>query len=362
MVLPACGPHDEAGVEGTVAEAPSGPSPGILVGDATERTPESDPQLSTRKPLVPGPKPIATGGRAVDQLAWAGWRLVGADSQGDSSVLLAWDDPEKEPRELARIPGRVQGLNPAPDGQRVAVEAAYPADPEIWSLEDPASLLVLDLGTGRVRTLVGATRGATLRDSRWSPDSTRLAIPSFEGGEAQVPRAMVRVLDADAGITITETDPALELEPLRWSKRGLELRRADPLGTGDSPTYRWRPGEDDPQPSDAVRWPSPDGRYSVQAVPGSLQVRAGDDAPVTFVPSSPQDTEALAAWARSGKPAWCGTHHLAIQVGDEVLALDLSTLRWRPLAPVGAAPPRADRSGHRLILQAGAEPWWGWAP
>jgi hypothetical protein len=242
------------------------------------------------------------------------------------------------------------------------VEAAYPADPEIWSLEDPASLLVLELSSGRVRTLVGATRGATLRGARWSPDSTRLAIPSFEGGETLPQRAMVRVLDADAGTTIAETDPALDLEPLRWSDQGLELRRADPLGTGEGPTYRWLPSQGEPQPSEGVRWPSPDRKYSVQAVPGSLQVRAAGAAPVTLEPSSALDSEALAAWSRAGRPAWCGTHHLAIQVGDEVLALDLSTLHWRPLAPVGAAPPRADRSGHRLILQAGAEPWWGWAP
>ena len=72
--------------EGRVVEA-------RVVEDATERTPGSDPLLATRKPLVPGPRPIATGGRAVDQLAWADWRLVGADSQGSSSVLLTWEDP-----------------------------------------------------------------------------------------------------------------------------------------------------------------------------------------------------------------------------------------------------------------------------
>jgi hypothetical protein len=362
-LLTACAQQDEPATPEPAPEAaPAEPSPGLLVQDATERTPESDPLLSTRKPLVPGPKPIATGGRAVDQLAWAGWRLVGADAQGSSSVLLLWDDPEQAPRELARIPGRVQGLTPAPDGRRVALEAAYPVDPGIWSLDDPASLLVLELDTGRVRTLVGATRGATLRGACWSPDSTRLAIPSFDVKGAHPSRAMVRVLDTDTGTTVTETDPALELEPMRWTAQGLELRRSDPLGKTKRLAYRWQPGEGNPQPIAGIRWPSPDGRFTVQAVPGGLEVRQGGGAPTTLEPVSPRDAEALATWSRTGRPAWCGTHHLAIQVADEVLALDLSQLRWRPLAPVGAGPPRVDRSGHRLILQAGAEPWWGWAP
>ncbi len=330
--------------------------------DATPRTPQSDPRLSTRKPLVPGPRPIATGGRAVDQLTWAGGRLVGADSQGDSSVLLVWDDPEQVPRELTRIPGRVQGLAAAPDGRRVAIEAAYPSDPAVWSLDDPASLVVLDLDSGRVRTLVGATRGAGLRGARWSPDSTQLAILGLEETQDESRRAVVRILDANAGTTVAKTDPALRLEPQRWSRDGLLLRRLDPMGGAGGPPYRWRPGKGEPQPTDPVRWPSPDGRFWVEATPAGLLVRQGKGRSRAFEPGSPQDAEALEAWARSAQPAWCGTHHLAIQVADEVLALDLSTMSWRPLAPVGAGLPRADRSGHRLILQAGADPWWGWAP
>ncbi len=333
-----------------------------MVEDATPRTAESDPRLSTRKPLVPGPKPIETAGRAVDQLAWAGWRLVGADSQGDSSVLLAWDDPEQPPRELTRIPGRVQGLVPAPDGRWVAVEAAYPRDPKRWSLDDPASLLVLELDSGRVRTLVGATRGASLRGACWSPDSAMLAIPSLEDSEETPRRAIARVLDARTGSTVAESDPSLRVEPLRWDRDGLVLRRGDPLGGGVGPAYRWQPGVDSPEPMPSMSWPSPDGRYRVEAIAGGLQVREGTGTPRPFEPATPPDVEALAAWAARDEPAWCGTHHLAIQVADEVMALDLSTLSWRPLAPEGGGLPRADRSGHRLILQSGAEPWWGWAP
>ena len=346
------------------ATGPEGaaPSPVPTVEDATARTPDSDPLLSTRKPLVPGPKPIATGDRGVDQLAWAGWRLVGADSQGDSSVLLAWDDPEQEPRELARIPGRVQGLAPAPDGERVAIEAAYPSDPDVWSLDDPASLLVLELSSGRVRTLVGATRGASLRGACWSPDSKQLAIPTLEEGDTATRRAMVRVLDTNLGITVAETDPTLRVEPIRWDREGLVLRRLDALGGTGGPAYRWQPGQDDPEPIGSLSWPSPDGRYTVQASPNGLEVRYGHDAPALFTPDTPADVQALEDWAQIGRPAWCGTHHLAIQVEHEVLALDLSSLTWRPLAPVGSTVPRADGSGHRLILQAGAEPWWGWAP
>ncbi len=330
--------------------------------DATPRTPESDPRLSTRKPLVPGPKRIVTGERAVDQLAWAGWRLVGADAQGDSSVLLVWDDPEREPRELARIPGRVQGLTPAPDGRRVALEAAYPTNPEIWSLDDPSSLLVFDIDSGRVRTLVGATRGATLRGACWSPDSELLAIPGLEDGDIAPRRSIVRVLDADEGSTVAETDPALRVEPMRWGDEGLLIRRIDALGGHAGPTYRWQPRQDRPEPVSQLSWPSPDQRYWIEAIPGGLQVRKGRGAPVPFEPGSELDAEALEAWSRIGRPAWCGTHHVAIQVADEVLALDLSSMDWRPLAPQGSGLPRADRSGHRLILQAGAEPWWGWAP
>ena len=298
----------------------------------------------------------------MDQLTWAGGRLVGADSQGDSSVLLAWGDPEQQPRELARIPGRVQGLSAAPDGERVAIEAAYPTNPGIWSLDDPASLLVLELSSGRVRTLVGATRGASLSGACWSPDSSQLAIPSLEQAEEAPRRSLVRVLDTNAGSTVGETDPGLRLEPLRWDRDGLLLRRTDPLGGVGGPPYRWQPGLGEPQPAEEVSWPSPDGRYWVQAVPGGLQIRQGRGSPVDFEPASPEDIEALEAWALTARPAWCGTHHLAIQVADEVLALDMATMSWRPLAPVGAGLPRADRSGHRLILQAGAEPWWGWAP
>ncbi len=358
-VLASCGPGEP--------EAPDAPStdqaaPAPEPADATERTRASDPRLSSRKPLIPGPRPIETGAWAVDQLAWAGWRLVGADSQGDSSVLLVWDDPEKPPRELARIPGRVQGLAPAPDGKRVAVEAAYPVNPELWSLEDPASLLVLELDTGRVRTLVGATRGASLRGACWSPDSLRIAIPSQERSEELPRRAVVRVLDADTGSTVDETDPALRLEPMRWGAEGLMMRRTDPLGGRGGPAYRWRPGEKRPEPIEGIPWPSPDGRYTLEAIPGGLQVQRGARAPRAFEPGSELDNEALRLWSQDGRPAWCGTHHLAILVGQEVLSLDLASLEWQPLAPVGAGLPQADRSGHRLILQAGAEPWWGWAP
>ncbi len=359
LVSTACGPGEQQPPDAPGAERTE---PAPEPADATERTRKSDPRLSSRKPLIPGPRPIETGPWSVDQLSWAGWRLVGADSQGDSSVLLAWDDPEKPPRELARIPGRVQGLAPAPDGRRVAVEAAYPENPALWSLEDPASLLVLELDSGRVRTLVGATQGASLRGACWSPDSLRIAIPSLERAERLPRRAIVRVLDADTGSTVGETDPALRLEPMRWGADGLMLRRTDPLGGEGGPAYRWHPGAGEPEPVETLPWPSPDGRYLLEAVPGGLQVRRGQRQPRAFEPSGERDSEALRLWSLDGRPAWCGTHHLAILVGQEVLSLDLASLEWQPLAPVGAGLPQADRSGHRLILQAGAEPWWGWAP
>ncbi len=345
-----------------VLSPPGGPPLAEVGAATTGRSLEGDPLLGSTAYLVPGPRPIATGGRAVDQLAWAGWRLVGADSLGSSSVLLRWDDPEQDPTELARVPGRVQGLAPAPDGERVAIEAAYPADPDIWSLDDPASLLILELREGRVRTLVGATRGGSLRRARWSPDSHRIALPELVEAERGPPRAVVRVLDAGSGRSLAATDPSQGLEPLRWDEDGLWLRRSDPLGEGGSPTFLWQPGQGAPVPAEGPRWQSPDGRYTVEQGPEGPLVRRGRGEPRGLSTTREADRLALAAWSRGGPPAWCGTHHLAIQVEQELLALDLKRLRWQPLAPVAPGLPTADSSGHRLILQAGAEPWWGWAP
>jgi hypothetical protein len=360
----ACDPGGERPVPGGVEGAPT--------SDAAREHDEvraPDAALFSDEHLIPGPRPIATGGRAVDQLAWADWRLVGADCQGMSSVLLAWDDPEQDPRELARIPGRVRAMAPAPDGQRVAIEAAYPEDPERWSSNDPASLLVLELRSGRVRTLVGSTRGANLRGATWAPDSRTLAVPGWSGDddslEADAPSrrmAVVRVLDAGTGDTIAQTAPRLELEPLRWDGDGLVLRRHDPLGSGAAPSYTWSPGKGEPVLLDSPRWPSPDGRYALELRQGELQVRRGTGQANPVLAPTAAAAEALAAWPGSDPPAWCGTHHLALLVAGEILCSNLANQRWQPLAPVGSGLPRSDRSGHRLILQAGAEPWWGWAP
>jgi hypothetical protein len=297
---------------------------------------------------------VATGGRAVDVLTWAGGWLVGADARGLESVLLVWEHPERAPREVARVPGRVQGLLPRPDGRALAVEAAYPRDPEVWDSEDPASLVLLELGSGRVRSLLGATQALALERACWSPDGSRLAVPAVERGAGP---GFARVVEAATGHAQAVREPGLGLVPLRWDADGLLL-----VGEGEPVRYRrWEPASGALREADAPTWTSPDGAWEVRAQDGGLLVRRRSMQRI-FEPYFPGDAAALSGWGATRAPSWAGPHRLALQIGGEVLALDLPTLRWRPLSEVSTGLPRADQGGHRLVLATGATPWWGRSP
>ncbi|MFH1463947.1 MAG: hypothetical protein ABIO70_06155 [Pseudomonadota bacterium] len=351
LLAAGCGPNPPA-------QAPAEPSTGQdAAAPAPVRDADTDPAFATEAPLVRGPRPVATGGRAVDVLAWAGGWLVGADARGLESVLLLWEDPEKAPRELARVPGRVQGLLPTPDGQSVAVEAAYPRDPEVWDSEDPASVVLLEIATGRVRSLLGATEPLSLERACWSPDGARLAVPALERGQAPPFVRYTRVVDATTGHAQALREPGNELRPLRWDADGLLL-----VGGGAPPRYlRWAGTGAALEKAATPAWTSPDGAWEVRPHAGGLLVRRRALERL-FQPAFPGDQEALAGWGTTRPPAWAGPHRLALQIGGEVLALDLATLRWRPLSEVSTGLPKADGGGHRLVLAAGATPWWGWSP
>ncbi len=361
---------DDGGTRGSL-RLPAGSEPQALTlllgralrdGALPPRSPASDPNISTLDPLIPGPRSVVTGGRAVDSFCWLGGWLVGADSQGLQSVLLVWDDPEREPVVLAEVPGRVLGLAAAPDGRTLAVQVVYPRDPEVWTSDDPSSLLVAERRGGRVRTLVGDAEGLQLREGCWSPESDRLAVVELVPAEDLRPRGVVRVVDAATGTTVARTAAELDLEPLRWDALGLLLARRDPLALERPAPYRWQPGHGEPRPVEALVWASPDGRFTVQAHAQGLLLGRRGGKPRVVRAAFDGDAEALAAWSRGRRPSWTGTHHLALLSGEEVLALDLSTGLWQPLSPVSTGLPIADRGGHRLVLRAGSEPWWGWAP
>lgn len=143
-----------------------------------------DPSSSVVEQLVEGPIIGADWG-ADGTLYFVRYRTIDYEDSEPSTVLFSWSIGDVKPRELLRVPGRMNTMYPvvSPDGDQIAL--AFDTDTKIW--RDFLSLMVFDLRDDAVSRLTKKHYIAGRYE--WDRNGNCLYYTARNGGFASVRRA-----------------------------------------------------------------------------------------------------------------------------------------------------------------------------
>jgi hypothetical protein len=308
-------------------------------GSPPRRSPQSDPLVASMEPLFGIFQPVARGNRLRSVVPIEGGFLAAHETkQGGRrlSEVLLWTHPKEAPRQVATSQGVFDGILPAPGGKRCVLAVAYPRSDFALARNDPAELVVLDLGDGSIAKVVDVN--ALGFSGAVAPDGRHVAI-----AQAKV----TQVYDLTSRQLVASTAPALDVAPVRWSADGLMLQHLD-LGLGSTVTrYQWQPGQGEPQELKGPL-PSPDGRYRLEATKEALTI-SGPGGTRQVKPTHPEDADAFDPLHSEDDPRWLGPQHLLVLL-DEPMALDLSTGKLHYLFPAAGMRVQASSADGRILV------------
>ncbi|MBX3227589.1 MAG: hypothetical protein KIT84_14640 [Labilithrix sp.] len=209
-------------------------------------------ELGAPLPLIQNLSPVASAPRDVQDFRSAGTRLVALDALGGKTRVLAWSDPSKPPLSVCEVDGLATRLIAAPRTNQVialiAPEWPFLANGKALGasadeghaatmlklqamerLGSSAYLLLVDLESGKTRTIVESTAKFELADVVAEPGGASLAISGSRkvSGRSAGSSEWVwatRVIDLENGATVAEHAlPDEALCPHSWSSDGLLL-------------------------------------------------------------------------------------------------------------------------------------------
>ncbi|MEJ7734019.1 MAG: hypothetical protein WKG00_33100 [Polyangiaceae bacterium] len=198
----------------------------------------------------------------------------------------------------------------------------------------------------------------------WSPRGDQLAFGvEREAGDGGTDGKVTLVYDAAAATRVDATAPELDARPDGWTSKGLELDHIS-FDPGARETKRkhwlWQPGKSAPVPVEgaepaAAEARSPDGRFGVRVRDKGLLV-TGEGGERRFTSARVEDQDAIEALESDA--TWLGGAGLLLR-SDDLLLLDLETLKVRLLLPDGA-PSREAISNGKLLLVSGDDERLQW--
>ena len=308
-------------------------------GSTPRRAPENDPLVASGEPLFGLFQPLARGNRLRSVVPFEGGFLAAHETkQGGRhlSEVLLWHHPKEAPRQVATSQGVFDGILPVPGGKQCVLVVAYPRSDFALARNDPAELVVLDLGDGSIAKMVDVS--ALGFNGVVAPDGRQVAI-----AQAKV----TQVYDLTSRKLVASTTPALDLAPVRWNADGLVLQQLD-FGPGKTATrYQWQPGQGEPREAPGPLT-SPDGRYKLEATKEGLSINGpGGSRQVTA--TRPEEVEAFDPLHPDDDPRWLGSQHLLVTL-DEPMALDLATGKLHYLFPAAGMRVQASSPDGRILI------------
>lgn len=302
-------------------------------GPTPRRTAATDPNLESDEPIFTKLEELA-GAPSSHYLDWVGDEVVVASPTDEGEELLHWADLETSPATIAKFQDTVMTV--VGNGRhRVALVIVEPQERHGVSSADPGRIVVVDLDSAAVETLIATNENVSVgmfASLVWSPDGSQLAVGVDTNGDGGPHKNFTVVYDVGANKEVARTEQSLDVDPSRWTSAGLELRTFDFVGDDIRVTaYRWQPGDADPlklSPSDSGLW-SPDGRSRLAVTESALRIETDGESPITFEPTRSDDRAHLERLAEDD-PTWLDERHLLIE-SDEPLALSLDTGKLRRL-------------------------------
>jgi len=273
--------------------------------------------------------------------------------------VLASDAPGAAPRRVARFDGLVTALVARPRSTSVAVCVAHPKGLPMVSGGEPASLLLLDLVTGRTQMLVDGGIDATKRIF-WSPAGDELAFHSpgeFDRARQILEYGRVAVVNLSRPGQVHHTDRGFTARA--WDGEGLLLEAGPAMFNHAAPPtprvpIRWLRFKDSSLRPAEPTYLSPDGRFRITQSGPSLTVRGPAG-------SKPVVRNGVTALEPREGPIWLGSSGLLLG-GKEPAVLWLEDGTIESLAPPsrGFSASAASASGHLVAaIHHGTALHWG---
>lgn len=323
------------------AQAPSGP------GALPQRVwaPGAWTPLVTEQPVARAAYLLTAGDR----------QRHGADG-GDAGTVRTYVVSADDGGVYRRLPGRPDGAVLSPDGRRVAWWEK-PVGPGDQGVPAESTVVVLDLGTGTVRTVAVRSRwgvDTSVGGVVFDPAGTRLAVWGSDSWDGSSGRGAVHVVDAGPvgtarPLRITRLCPCGG-EPLAWFGDGrLGYDGKDfPVPSGAGVTTQLLPRAVTPDPGGLAV-----GRPVLMPPDGSVRFGVRPEGEQADGLTSRRYT--AFAWTPDGGTAWRVDLGVASQVsGLDAVASGVVTVRWDLDPGSGLAAgirPRVD-----LVTRAGSTP------
>jgi len=304
-------------------------------GPVPRRTMATDPQLETETPLFAIGREVDTHGGDRPACVPDGWIAFVADVASESVWHASWG---RAPKRLCELPGAVDELAVAPrSGAVVATVTAR--DPKSGVIDTRDTATLWSVGPSGCRAI------ATPKDVAIGP-FTFVTLSSSGTDLAFLDRSDL-VTQGVGGDAAKRTGVgALDLI-YAWDEDGVQLHDLEGRRT------RVQPGGS-PAAIDRHTTISPDGVYAVTLREAALDVQErASGTSKTFTPSFRSDVRAIER-ADDDEPGWLAPHSVILR-GSPDVALDVATLRMRPLVDPAASVVCVSPDGARALLQRGDE-------
>ncbi len=283
-------------------------------GPAPARTLANDPNLESVEPLfVLRKKGVPEVERAV--CLSSGWVALVGGELATSVRHHPWGT--EDAADWCSLPGEAQSVSASANGVvAIALVSEHPEARGVVSGKDASWLW--SVGGGKCQRLPEKPRRPTL-----GPFDTVLAAPSGKELALEKDGVLLRI-DVASGETSSVPLPKGSVWPYAWIGEAIWLKRL----MEDRFVRVSRPKDAVSDEADPTL-PSLDGRWSVTFLPKALEVRGKDGVAHRFTDAFRADRRALVR-AREQLPPLLGPHQLVLD-GSPQLALDLATLKTRPL-------------------------------
>lgn len=297
---------------------------GLRDGPKPPRTQKTDPNMSSETPLATSVRPLLPG--PVVAAACGDHGFYAAEKDGWHTKVVALPSASSTARTITTIDGVLEGLVGSPDGKQLALLFVHAANAEQIQPEDARELRIIDVATGATVPFFNADEG--FRGTGlpiWSPKQVIVLegrLPTTSPGER-----VARAYGAAPPSFLGETKAQLRLRPTRFEGDQVVLGAWEVQPRIVRHTFLWTLGSA-PVLKEAIPFTAPDSRFIFHVEDDKLVTKDGRTFSTTDV-----DDKAAIRNLESSSPIWLGKHVLALQ-SDIPLALDLETLRVRPLANV----------------------------
>jgi hypothetical protein len=290
-------------------------------GPAPKRTKASDPNLESDEPLYAAGKPVLTPFMHSAACLPGGWLAFANVDKGYSVQWFDWGSGAK--KTLCELTGTVAEIAVGSRGNSAVLLLAEGDEHGVRSSDGHSSLWRLDAqGCQRIKLPANVQLGH-FENLLVSPDGTKAALV---GGR------QLHVIDTANGVTksipLDWRQGDSLLRAYAWDDSGILLWK---LANGRATFARYVPGGV-PVQLERLVLSSRDGQYRVSPELNALEVRSKTSTESRRLQARNRNDQRTLQRMNTEAPALLAAHGLVLR-GTSDLALDLVTLKTRPVAP-----------------------------